>query len=387
MTIKNPTIDSTISKTSDSTLDINRVVRARRGALWIGLVTLIGIGLLCGVALAGSDFNPLAFAKIGTRFAELDPEGTRGYDGQFAYYIARDGYEAVPHIDGATLRYQRILYPVVSRALAFGNPELVPWTLIAVNILAHSAGAALLAYLLALHGGAAWGALVYSVWIGALFGVRLDLNEPLCVALGLGAIATYAHGRYRITILLLILSTLAKELGLIFAAGLALHAFFNGQRRWGILIFGGPLLAFLAWWGFMRLWLGRLPIGYPAAHIHLIPLQGMFAELEETALEFVFLAIWLGLPALVIFLLAARRMWRQRRVELGAALALAGAGFVLVMPDVSWQDPVAAYRVGISLVVGGLLFVGQCYPRRIGWLAALWLPTLLVVLMTPSLWL
>jgi len=385
MTIKNPTIDTIISKAVNE-IDANRMIKARRGALWIGVVTLIGICLLCGLALASNDFNPLAFAKIGTRFAELDPEGTRGYDGQFAYYIARDGYDAVPFIDGATLRYQRILYPVVSRAIALGNPDWVPWTLIGVNILAHAAGAALLAYLLTLVGGAAWGALVYSIGIGALFGVRLDLNEPLCVALGLGAIAVYAHGHFRTTILLLILSTMAKELGLIFAAGLAFHAFFNGQRRWSILIFGGPLLAFLAWWGFMRLWLGRLPLGYPAARIHAIPLQGMFAELEETTLEFVFLAMWLGIPALVIFLLAVRRMWRQMRVELGAALAVAGAGFVLVMPDVSWQDPVAAYRVGISVVVAGLLFVGQCYPRRMGWLAALWLPTLLVVLMTPSLW-
>lgn len=385
MAIKDSTINAINSNTNNE-VDTSRVIKARRGALWVGAVTLIGICLLCGLALASNDFNPLAFAKIGTRFAELDPEGTRGYDGQFAYYIARDGYDAVPYIDGATLRYQRILYPVVSRAIAFGNPDWVPWTLIGVNILAHAAGAALLAYLLTLVGGAAWGALVYSVWIGALFGVRLDLNEPLCVALGLGAIAIYVHGRYRTTILLLILSTMAKELGLIFAAGLAFHAFFNGQRRWSILIFGGPLLAFLAWWGFMRLWLGRLPLGYPAARIHAIPLQGMFAELEETTLEFVFLAMWLGIPALVIFLLAVRRMWRQMRVELGAALAVAGAGFVLVMPDVSWQDPVAAYRVGISVVVAGLLFVGQCYPRRMGWLAALWLPTLLVVLMTPSLW-
>lgn len=386
MTTKNATLNLEASPLNNR---INQplMTKARRGALWIGLVTLIGICALCAMGLASNDFDPLAFAKIGTQFADLNPEGTRGYDGQFAYYIARDGYDAVPHIDGATLRYQRILYPVVSRALAFGNPDLVPWTLIIVNIVAHVGGASLLAYLLVLHGSKAWGGLIYSVWIGALFGVRLDLNEPLCVALGLGAIATYVHGRYKTTILLLILSTLAKELGLIFAAGLGLHAFFNVQRRWSFLIFGAPLLAFLAWWGFMRLWMGRLPVGYPAAKIHLIPLQGMFAELEETVLEFIFLAMWLGIPALVIFLLALRRMWKQRRVELGAALAVAGAGFVLVMPDVSWQDPVAAYRVGISVVVAGLLFVGQCYPRRMGWLAALWLPTLLVVLMTPSLWL
>jgi hypothetical protein len=42
--------------------------------------------------------------------------------------------------DVPAYRYQRILYPVAARALALGNADLVPWTLIIVNVIALMAG-------------------------------------------------------------------------------------------------------------------------------------------------------------------------------------------------------------------------------------------------------
>jgi len=358
--------------------------KARRRVAYIGLATFVITCILCAIALHNAEQGPVSFIRVGTRFAAHDPKGTTGYDGQFAYYIALGGANAVPYMDGPTLRYQRILYPIAARLLAMGNAALVPWTLIAVNIVGHSAGAGLLAYLLVVNGGSALPALIYTFWVGAIFAVRLDLNEPLCFALALGALVAYHHRRCRWTIALLMLSTITKELGMIFAAGIALHAFALGQRRWAVLFAGAPLLLFLTWWAVMRAWLGTFPTIYPAAKIHLIPLQGMFRE--EDVVEFVFLAIWLGIPAVALFLAALRSIWRTRRVSLGAALALAGAGFVIVMPDVSWQDPVAAYRVGMPLIITGILFVAQCCPRRWPWLAALWIPAILVALMTPTLW-
>lgn len=359
-------------------------LKARRHAISVGLFTFAFISILCAFALRNSDDGALSFIRIGTRFAEFDPNGTVGYDGQFAYYIALYGADAVPYIDGPTLRYQRILYPLAARVLALGNPDLVPWTLIGVNVAAHSIGAALLTYLLVLYGVSPLAGLIYTFWVGAIFAVRLDLNELLCFALALGALVAYHHRRYRWTILLLMLSTITKELGLIFAAGIALHAFASGQRRWAVLFFASPLLLFLTWWGIMRLWFGTFPTIYPAAKFHLIPLQGMF--LEDSPVEFVLLAIWLGIPAVILFLAALRYVWRRRSVPLGAALVLMGAGFVLLMPDISWDDPIAAYRVGMPLIITGVLFVAQCYPRRWLWLAALWIPAILVALMAPTLW-
>lgn len=358
--------------------------KARRSAVLIGIVTFIFITMLGTAALRNAEYGPVSFIRIGTLFASRDPNGNLGYDGQFAYYIALGGANAVPYIDGPTLRYQRILYPLTARVLAMGNADLVPWTLIAVNVGAHTVGAALFTYLLVTYGISPLAGLVYTFWVGAIFVVRFDLNELLCFALALAAVVTYHHNHYRWTIVLLMLSTLTKELGMIFAAGIALHAFAQGQRRWAVLFVGSPLLLFLTWWGIMRVWFGTFPTIYPSAKIHLIPLQGLF--LEENSVEFILLAIWLGIPAVIFFIAALHYMWRNRSVPLSAALVLMAAGFVIVMPDVTWEDQVAAYRVGMPLVITGLLFVAQCYPRRWPWLAALWIPAVLVALITPTLW-
>lgn len=341
--------------------------------------------LINGLAFLTNGHDPLVFAHIGTRFSLQDPAGTVGYDGQFAYFIARDGAAAVPYIDGPALRYQRIVYPLLARALALGSPDLIPWTLLLINIAAQSIGAGLLAYLLSMFGGSPYGGLVYGLWVGGVFSVRLDLNEPLCFALGLAGVLLYLRERYVWAILVLILSTMTKELGMIFAAGIALHLVGRRQWRWAALFVAGPLLTFLAWWGIMRLWFGTFPTRYPAGKIHLIPLQGMFSE--ENPVELLFLALWLGIPAVILFAAALVSWWRGRRILLGAALAIMGAGFVLVMPDVSWQDPAAAYRVGTPLVMSGLLFVGQVSPQRWKSLAALWLPALLLMLLAARLWL
>lgn len=370
------------------------MTQQQRAALRIGLITFVLTSLLVLVVLV--NYDVLAFAHIGTRFSEGDPDGTVGYDGQFVYFIARDGAEAIPYIDGPTLRYQRIVFPLVGRALALGNPDWVPWTLLFTNIVAHSVGAGLLAYLLAGMGAPAWGALIYSLWIGNLFALRFNLTEPLCFALALAAIIAYQDRRYRWTIFLLILSTLTKELGAVFAAGLALHAAVTRRQiGWSALIFGGPVLAFLSWWGVMRLWLGAFPTQYPAAHLHMIPLEGMFTILAEDnpvedpaarTVQFALALIFLGLPTVVLLLAALRSVWRRRTVLMPTALLLGGAGFVMVMPDVSWQDPVAVYRVGMPVIIGGILFVAETDPGRLRLLATLWIPAAIIALMIPGLW-
>lgn len=362
----------------------NRETAARRSALRVaGISAIFALCLVCLVIISHEE-GVLAFAHIGTRFAQQDPNGTTGYDGQFVYFIARDGAASTPYLDGPTLRYQRIFYPMLARALALGSPALVPYTLLLVNIAAYSASAGMMAYLLRRSGANGHWALIFTFWVGCLFALRFGLTELLCFALALGAVPAYTQQRYRWTLFLLILSTLTKELGLVIAAGIAFHAFFNGRRHWGILIFAAPLLAFLAWWGVMWAWFGTLPTRYPAGRFSPIPLYGLFTE--ESPLEFLMLLIWLAVPCVVVLLLALRSLWKSRSVSLGTALGLAGAGFVLIMPAVSWQDPVAAYRVGMSLVIGGVLFVGERHPRQLKWLAVLWMPSLLVAALIPGLW-
>ncbi len=356
----------------------------RAAAFTMGAITLILTAAL--VLLALTQYDALDFARIGRQFCCGEPAATRGYDGQFALYIAAVGSNATPFLDGATLRYQRIIYPVTARALALGNPGYAPYTLILLNVIAHSLNAALLAYLIAKISRPrfAWAALAYSVWFGALIAVRLDLNEPLCITFGLAALIAYQDRRNRVTAVMLILSTLTKEIGLVFAAAIALHAISGGDWRRGLYVLSAPVIAFLAWWGVLYITFGTLPIRYPAAQNLLpIPFNGLFAE--ETPLEFAFLVLWLAIPTLILFIAAA---WQaiKRQITFGTALMLAGAAWVMFMPDVSWVDPAAAYRVALPLVVCGLIYLAEQNPRRILWAAGLWGTSFLFLLMLPDTW-
>ncbi|MDX2162700.1 MAG: hypothetical protein SF162_15375 [bacterium] len=365
----------------------DRAQAARR----VGIVSLTVTVLLCALAL--SRYGALDFARMGEMFCCGSPTGSSGYDGQFALYIAAFGANATPFIDGPTLRYQRILYPVTARALALGNPGWAAYTLIAVNVIAHAVGAGLLGYLLGAvgktHGIAVqrrlpWMALAFTFWFGGLIAVRLDLNEPLCMALALGAVVAYLDRRDRLTAALLILSTLTKEIGLVFAAGLALHAFFNGERARAVYLLAAPGIAFLAWWGVLYLTFGTLPTRYPAARNLLpVPFNGLFAE--SSPVEFAMLVFWLAAPTLMLTLAAAWRLIRHG-FSLSGALMLAAGAWVMLMPDVSWVDPAAAYRVAIPLIPCGLLWMAEHAPRRVHWLFALWLTSLLVALITPGMW-
>ena len=62
----------------------------KNNALIPALVTLLILALVVAVVILMADGDPLALARIGTRFSENDPNGTAGYDGQFVYYLARD---------------------------------------------------------------------------------------------------------------------------------------------------------------------------------------------------------------------------------------------------------------------------------------------------------
>jgi hypothetical protein len=93
--------------------------------------------------------DPLVFAEIGTRFADGNPNGSEGYDGQFFYYIATNPATAPPKIDVPAYRFQRILYPLLARWLAWGNSQLIPWLLIIINLAALTGSVWLVEQLLA----------------------------------------------------------------------------------------------------------------------------------------------------------------------------------------------------------------------------------------------
>src|SRR3990172_591415 len=92
-------------------------------------VVLIAATLLVSATIAINGGDPLALARIGTRFSQGDLQGSEGYDGQFIYYIAinPDPQQVAQYLDVPAYRYQRILLPLLARAFSLGNQPIIPW--------------------------------------------------------------------------------------------------------------------------------------------------------------------------------------------------------------------------------------------------------------------
>ena len=122
-----------------------------------GVLAALACCAFVAVVYVTHDCDPLAFVIMGSRFTEGDPSGILGYDGQFAYYIARDPVGARPYLgSNPSYRYQRIVYPMLARFLALGQPALIPWTLLLINIVSISWGTELLGRMLRSHGLSAY---------------------------------------------------------------------------------------------------------------------------------------------------------------------------------------------------------------------------------------
>ena len=111
-------------------------------------------------------------------------KNSAGYDGQFFYLICHDPFLNTPaaqYIDAPAYRYQRILYPFLSKILAFGNPGLYSYTLVGVNVLA-ILGGSFFVFLFIHHSGKnPWLTLFYPLLGGLLLCTLRDLAEPLAL--------------------------------------------------------------------------------------------------------------------------------------------------------------------------------------------------------------
>ena len=75
-----------------------------------------------------------ASPAIDQRAASYHYDGDIGFDGQFAYFIAVDPVNARYYADSPAYRYTRIVYPLTARAVALGRADLVPYSLVLVNL-------------------------------------------------------------------------------------------------------------------------------------------------------------------------------------------------------------------------------------------------------------
>lgn len=345
------------------------------------LVTAITVVYLA-IIVAANGGDPLALATLGTRFSEGDPDGSEGYDGQFAYYIARDPLNGWQRCDVPAYRYQRILYPMLARLLALGQDAWIPYALPLINLAALGVGTWLTEQILRHYRMSRWYALTFGLYAGQLMSVRLSLNEPLAHTLVQAAILCTERNRWRWGVLFFALSTLAKETTLVFVGGYLLSLLI--RRQWGrsaglALGVGVP---FLAWQGMLWVWLGRPGLGSGGAGAtgwEILPYRGLWSvgaldvrALALLALVMVPLAV---IPSLLSLWAAGRDLWKGRRHPF-ATMLLANAAMMLFLPQSTFREPLAMLRLTTGLVVATINY-GTCRrSKRILNYTLLWLASL-----------
>jgi hypothetical protein len=315
-----------------------------------------------------------------------------GYDGQWAYYIALDPTDAAAHIDGPSYRYGRILYPLLARVLALGHARLIPWSLLAVNLIAVAGGTLALAKWLSRGGYSAWLAAVFGLYPGLVVSLHRDLTEV--VALALVALAAYllpATGvRRQLAAAAFALAILARETTAVFAIAAAAGLLLDGEGGLAARIAANwrgvagfvlvALLPFVAWEVFVIRWLGPVDTGQ-AGRFEVIPLKGML-DARPWRADHLRVAISVILPGLLCGGGAVVSLARRRWDWVLLALLLNVFLFVLFLPRQSYVDPEAALRVTSAIVLAALLSLPVLArgPRRVpAWflgVSALWLISL-----------
>lgn len=345
--------------------------KARLAGLWPALIALAVSSLYTGWRLAQAEWDPLSLAEFPDQAAESSGN-PGGYDGQFAYFIALDPTpEAVAAaVDVPSYRYQRILYPLLARFLALADPARIPWSLLAVNVIAHFLGTWAVAESLIGYGVWPGYALGYGLWIGLVVGIGTDLTEPSAYALAAAGWLACQKDRNLVGPALLGLGLFAKETIVIFWAAAFAADVINAapRRRIFAMALGG--LAFGLWQMWLWLTFGAPGIGSGGAlatPFEWIPFMGLWRiGIVSVPVLLVFLLIFgpsIVLPTIWGILASVRSAWSGRREPEVWGLLL-NAAVIPFLPFSTFREPLGIVRVAAGLVLATLLFAGRYNLRR-----------------------
>jgi len=304
----------------------------------------------------------MSFVLIGRQFDPAKGVLEIGYDGQFAYQIAIDPANAAPYLDVPAYRYQRILYPLLAHLLSLGNDQVIPWVLIAINVISVVLGTVATEKLLADHGFSRWYALVYGGFAGFLLSIRLDLTEPLAFALVQWGVLFLDRKKIWQSLPLFVLAALCRELALFFTAAGFLYLFVN-EKKWKSFIWGfGAVLPFGLWQVFLRIWLGNWGIksgGLFSSPFEFIPYHGVWGYHDKGSYLFVFLTVMVVcislLPSAIAIFTGSRMLWKKR-FGLGVFILLLNAIIFPFLPTSNILNLPGLVRMTIGLMVAYLDF-------------------------------
>ncbi len=340
-------IGQSLLKNSKFVLEVNSVN-------YVVLLTGVFYVIFVVTALGIHDWNPLWFVWTGEKYANLDPSGRTGYDGQFVYYIARYGQTATPHLDNPPYRLQRILLPAIIRILSFGYAVLIPWLIIAVNFFAIVISAYHLGQWLSKNNISPWYVLTYTLYVGLFMAFSRDLTEPLAFSLAaLGAIS-WLQKKYQQAILFLALAALTKETTLLFVFGIAGSVLIRYNLKLALLA-STALLPLLVWEGYLFVSFNTIPLT-AGPSLENIPLYGLIPHLNSDPARLSSF-LFVGLPALLFLPVSLGLLLQQGGSSPTAWWLLLHCILIILLPFDVYEHIMHASRNAIGLVLSVLFLM------------------------------
>lgn len=321
------------------------------------IVAVIYAALIALVAIT-KHYSALDFVHIGTVWANHDPAGTLGYDGQFYYQLARNPLQAYQYMDNASFREQHIFYPLVVGALSLGQVALIPIMLLLVNVISVVVTVELVGRLCVKYGFSSWFSLAIGLYFGQTAGTLFDTAEPFTYFLiCLGVWLVLEKAQFIPAAVVMGLATLSREIALLFPLGYA--GFFFLTRKWRacaqfLLLGVGPILVWLLC---LRLLFGQSGLTFTQPFEH-IPFAGIFAHYDGIAgiKKFALLILLMFIPTVACWVLLVIDLVRRKFWHPMYFILLANVTMITLMNHHSYDELISCGRIATGLVLAVLVY-------------------------------
>lgn len=348
--------------------------------------------------------TPLALVTLGERFAPIELQSMtyseEGYDGQFVYYFARYGLEAEAYVDLPAYRGQRILLSILGWLISFGQTDLLPYGVFAVNLLAIGIGTYFLEDLLQQHHASRWITIGYALSMGIFGAARLSTTEPLAYALILGGIWLIRHEKWLWSAILFALAALSKETILFFPAAYGFYLLY--QRRLPLAIAFGSivLIPFLLWQIALYQTFGTFGIGSGgggATGFELVPFGGVIKIFTTAASvgEYGAVIAFLLLVGTFVLIPTLWSIWRclidlrntihesdRTGWTLATTLLFANVAIMPFVPFSTYREPLGILRFIVGLQIALILYAAERRNRRVLMYSTLWFVSSILVIVS-----
>jgi hypothetical protein len=325
--------------------------------------------------------NATGFVVFGHHFAPSihPPRGALinspdGYDGQFFYLQAKDplllhdSTIAAFRASTEAFRMERMAYPALAWLLAAGQVSAIPWSLLAINVLAVLGLTAGFAIYARRRGWSAWWALGVGLLAGLLTATLRDLSDPVAVASMLAGLLLWQRRRRWWAAALLTVAVLAREPMTLAVVAVVVAAAVRWWRTrsepralrraasevWPVVIV--PALAFIAWQAYIDARYGASVTGTSSASYQ-PPFVGLIREVRRTfdlgsRRDILWDLAYLGLISTGI--VAALALVRQKVTVPGVAAVAFGLSLLVVTFGDSWSYTRLSAPMFATLLIAGL---------------------------------